>query len=123
MHKPRGDMEGPDQVEVIPSNIRKEKERAMAQSVGVQDGDYVMVREGAVVGPLDSKYRGPYKVMLREKKKLLVEMGASRQWVSVDRLKPWKGAMPATPVQPQGGNPRRPPISCILFCIVLSPSE
>jgi len=100
VHKPPRCMERPSQEEEIPSTIREEKERAKARSVGIQEADYVMVREGAVVGPLDAKYRGPYKVMLREKKKLLVEMGASRQWVSVDRLKPWKGLEPASPVQP-----------------------
>ena len=69
-----------------------------------------MVREGAVVGPLDAKYRGPYKVMLREKKKLLVEMGAWRQWISVDRLKPWKGVTPASPMQPpKRGRPKKSP--------------
>ena len=110
VHKPKEDMERPDQVEVIPSTIREEKERAMAQSVGVQEADYVMVGEGAVVGPLDAKDRGPYKVMLRERKKLLVEMGASRQWISVDRLKPWRGATPASPVQPpKRGRPKKAP--------------
>ena len=79
VHQPRDELEEPDQVERIPSTIRVEKEKTLAQEVGVQHADYVMVREGAVVGPLDSKYRGPYKVMLRDKKKLLLEIGASRQ--------------------------------------------
>jgi len=48
--------------------------------------------------------------MLREKKKLLVEMGASRQWVSVDGLKPWKGKEPASPAQPpKRGRPLKAP--------------
>jgi putative hemolysin len=104
-------LEEPDQVERIPSTIRVEKEKTLAQEVGVQHADYVMVREGAVVGPLDSKYRGPYKVMLRDKKKLLLEIGASRQWISVDRLKPWKGTTPADPVEPpkRGRPPKKSP--------------
>ena len=53
-------MKEPDQVEKIPSTIRVEREKTLAQDVGVQHADYVMVREGAVVGPLYSKYRGPY---------------------------------------------------------------
>jgi len=111
VHPSRDELDEPDQVERIPSTIRVEKEKTLAQEVGVQHADYVMVREGAVVGPLDSKYRGPYKVMLREKKKLLVEIGASRQWISVDRLKPWKGATPADPVEPpkRGRPPKRSP--------------
>ena len=100
VHKPSGGMERPDQAKEIPITIREEKERARACSVGIQEADYVMVREGAVVGLLDAKYRGLYRVMLRESKKLLVEMGASRQWVSVDRLKPWKGTTTASPAQP-----------------------
>ena len=111
VHKPREDMERPDQVEVIPSTVREEKEKALAQDVGVQHAEYLMVRQGAVVGPLDLKYRGPYKVMLRDRKKLLLEIGASRQWISVDRLKPWKGATPADPVEPpkRGRPPKKSP--------------
>ena len=46
------------------------------------------MRVGAVTGPLDAMYHGPYRVMVRERKKLLLEVGATRQWVSIDRLKP-----------------------------------
>ena len=46
------------------------------------------MRVGAVTGLLDATYRGPYCVLVRERKKLLLEIGATRQWVSVDCLKP-----------------------------------
>ena len=66
------------------------------------------VRVGAVTGPLDATYRGPYCVMVRERKKLLLEVGAKRQWVSVDRLKPHTAAAtPAVAQPPPRGRPRK----------------
>ena len=56
--------------------------------MGVQEASHVYVREGAVNGPLDATYRGPYRVLVRERKKLLLDIGATRTWVSVDRQKP-----------------------------------
>ena len=59
---------------------------------------YVLV--GAVTGPLDAMYRGPYRVLIKERKKLLLEVGATWQWVSVDRLKPHTAAVAPAVVQP-----------------------
>ena len=53
---------------------------------------HMYVRVGAVTGLLDATYRGPYCLLVREKKKLLLEIGAMQMWVSVDRLKPHTGA-------------------------------
>ena len=58
------------------------------------------VREGAVIGPLDTMYNSPYCMLMRERKKLLFEIGASRTWVSVDCLKPHVGAKTPAVVQP-----------------------
>ena len=63
----------------------------------------MFVCEGAVIGILDATYCGPYCVLMREQKKLLLEIaqiGASRTWVSVDRLKPHMGAKTPAVVQP-----------------------
>ena len=76
----------------IPSTIKPAKEAEKARVVGVQEASHVYLREGAVIGPLDATYRGPYCVLVRERKKLLLEIGATRTWVSVDRLKPHAGA-------------------------------
>ena len=35
------------------------------------------MREGAIIRPLDARYRSPYGVLVREWKKLLVEIGAT----------------------------------------------
>ena len=43
---------------------------------------------------------GPYRVMVRERKKLLLEVGATRQWVSVDCLKPHMAAAAPAVAQP-----------------------
>ena len=58
------------------------------------------MREGAVIRTLDATYRGPYRVLVRERKKLLLEIGAARTWVSVDRLKPHVGAKSPEAAQP-----------------------
>ena len=70
----------------IPSTVKPAKEAEKEQVVGVQDASHVYMRVGAVTGPLDATYRGPYQVMVTERKKLLLEVGATRQWVSVDHL-------------------------------------
>ena len=66
------------------------------------------VREGVVIGPLDSTYRGPYRVLVRERKKLLLEIGAMQTWVSVDCLKPHAGVKTLETAQPPTrGRPRK----------------
>ena len=77
--------------------------------MGVQEASHVYVREGAVNGPLDATYRGPYRVLVRERKKLLLDIGATRTWVSVDRQKPHTGAAaPAVARPPPRGRLRKP---------------
>ena len=61
--------------------------------MGVQEASHVYVREEAVIGPLDATYRGPYRMLVRERRKLLLEIGATRTWVPVDRLKQHVGKM------------------------------
>ena len=78
------------------------------QEVGVQEASHVYVRVGAVTGLLDATYRGPYRVLLKERKKLLLEVGATRQWVSVDHLKlHTSAAAPAVAQPPPRGRPRK----------------
>ena len=92
----------------IPSTIRVAKENEKKKEVGIQEASHVYVREGAVIGPLDATYRGPYRVLVRELKKLLLETGATQTWVSVDRLKPHTGAVAPTAAQPPPcGQPKK----------------
>ena len=76
--------------------------------MGVQEASHVYMRVGAVTGLLDAMYLGPYPVLVRERKKLLLEIGATRTWVSVDRLKPHVGAKTLEAAQPPTcGRPRK----------------
>ena len=95
----------PEKVE-IPSTIRVAKEKEKKKEVGIQEASHVYVWEGAAIRLLDATYRGPYRVLVREEKKLLLEIGATRTWVSVDWLKPHTGA--ATPAAAQPPPPGRP---------------
>ena len=46
--------------------------------------------------------------LVKEKKKFLLEIGATRTWISVDRLKPHTGtAAPAVAQLPSRGRPRK----------------
>ena len=90
----------------IPSTVKPAKEAEKVQEVGVQEASHVYMRVGAVTSLLDATYRGPYRVLIRERKKLLLEVGATRQWVSVDRLKPHTAAAaPAVAQPPPRGRP------------------
>ena len=68
---------------------RVHEEEGDGSGEGTDSGDpagfsHVYVREGAVVGPLDATYRGPYRVLMKEQKKFLLHGDrASRTWVSV----------------------------------------
>ena len=84
----------------IPSTIRVAKEKEKKKEVGIQEASHVYAQEGEVIGPLDATYRGPYRVLVRERKKLLLEIGATRTWISVDWLKLHTGA--ATPTRASG---------------------
>ena len=92
----------------IPSTVKPAKEVEKVQEVGVQEASNVYVQVGAVTCPLDATYRCPYSVLVRERKKLLLEVGATRQWVSIDRLKPHTAAAaPAVAQPPPRGRPRK----------------
>ena len=59
------------------------------------------VQEGVVIGPLDTTYRGPYCVLVRERKMLLLLLhDSARTWVSVDHLKLHVGAKTPEAAQP-----------------------
>ena len=64
---PRAPQAAPVNVD-IPGTIKTTKEAEKAQVVGVQEASHVYVRKGAVIRPLDAAYRGPYRVLLRERK-------------------------------------------------------
>ena len=104
---PRAPQPPPEKV-VIPSTVKPAREAEKRQEVGVQEASHVYVRVEAVTGPLDATYRGPYHVLIKERKKLLLEVGATRQWVSVDRLKPHTAAAaPAVAQPPPRGRPSK----------------
>ena len=71
----------------IPSTVKPAREAEKAQEVGVQEASHIYVHEGAVTGPLDATYC----LLVKEQKKMLLEIGDERTWVSVDRLKPKRG--------------------------------
>jgi hypothetical protein len=68
---------------------------------------YVYVRRGGTVPALQPLYVGPYRVASRADKTYVLEVGAKRETVSVDRLKPHLGSSDVTPASPPvRGRPR-----------------
>ena len=72
---PRAPQAAPAKVD-IPSMVKPAKEVEKAWDVGIQEASHMYVLEGAVTGPLYATYHGPYCVLMRERKKLLLEIGA-----------------------------------------------
>ena len=62
---PRAPQVAPEKVD-IPSTVKPAKEAEKVQELGVQEASHVYMRVGAVTGPLDAMYRGPYRVLTRE---------------------------------------------------------
>ncbi len=56
---------------------------------------FAYVRKGRTVPPLSPLYSGPYKVLASGPK-----VGEREESVSIDRLKPHRGAAPVQPAQP-----------------------
>ena len=84
--------------------MKPAREAEKLREVGVQEASHVYVRVGAVTGLLDATYR----VLLKERKKMLLAVGATWQWVSIDRLKPHTAAAaPAVAQLPPRGRPSK----------------
>ena len=87
----------------IPLRQRSYAEVAGSRPTLLEDATHVYVRRGAVGGPLENAYSGPYQVIRRERKVLLLQLGQRQEWVSVDGLKPHTGASSVALEPPQPG--------------------
>jgi hypothetical protein len=61
---------------------------------------YVYVRKGGPNTPLSPLYSGPYRVLSSGPKVFKLRVGERTEVVSIDRLKPHRGAAPVQPAQP-----------------------
>ena len=88
------------------------RQRSYAEVVGgriylLEGTMHVYVWRGAVGGPLENSYSGPFQVVRREKKILPLQLGSLQEWVSADQLKPHTGASPVAAEPPRRGRPLR----------------
>ena len=86
------------------------RQRSYAEVAGghnsLLDGaTHVYIRWGAMGGPFSSSYSGPYRILQRGKKVLLLQLGDRLEWVSADRLKPHAGGAPVEALPPKRGRP------------------
>ena len=74
----------------------------------LQEALYVYVRRGGTIPPLAPVYSGPYRMLHAGPKVFILEVGASQQTISVDRLKLHTGQLPVTPAAPtKRGRPKK----------------
>ena len=86
------------------------RQRSYAEVAGshnsLLDGaTHIYIRRGAMGGPFSSSYSGPYRVLLREKKILLLQLGDRQEWVSADRLKRMQAGAPVEALPLKRGRP------------------
>jgi hypothetical protein len=68
---------------------------------------FVYVRKGGTIPPLSLLYSGPYRVLASGPKVFRLQVGEREETVSIDRLKPHRGAAPVQPALPPArGRPR-----------------
>ena len=74
----------------------------------LQEATYVYMRRGGTISPLAPVYSGRYRMLHVGPKVFQLEIGATQQTVSVDRLKPHTGQLPVTPAAPaKRGRPKK----------------
>ena len=74
----------------------------------LQEAKFVYVWRGGTISPLAPVYSGPYCVLHAGPKVFTLEVGATRETVSVDRLKPHTGPLPVIPAVPaKRGRPKK----------------
>ena len=66
----------------------------------LQEAHYVYVRRGGTISPLAPVYSGLYRLLHAGPKVFSLEVGATRESVSIDRLKPHTGPLPVIPALP-----------------------
>jgi hypothetical protein len=68
---------------------------------------FVYVWKGGTIPPLSRLYSGPYRILASGQKVFRLQVGEREETVSIDRLKPHRGAAPVQPAQPPSrGRPR-----------------
>ena len=65
----------------------------------LKDATHVFVRHDAAKPPLTRPYKGPYQVLMRRPKALLLQLDLRKDWVSIDRCKPAYLIDETTPVR------------------------
>ena len=74
----------------------------------LQEAHFVYVRRGGTVPPLSPVYSSPYHVLHAGPKVFRLEVGATRESVSVDRLKQHTSPLPVIPALPaKRGRPKK----------------
>ena len=85
----------------------------------LQQACYVYVRRGRCSPPLAPVYSGPFCLLHAGPKTFTLEVGATCETVSVDRLKPHTSQLPVIPAVPvKQGRPRKTPLASSLLPVL-----
>jgi len=91
---------------VLPASTRTYAE-AVKGLAGTLEADWVYIRKGGALKPLEDKYEGPFRVLSTGPKVVRLLRGDQEETVSRDRVKPHQGG--ATPMAAQPRRRGRPP--------------
>ncbi len=83
-----------------PSRPLSYPQMAAKPAAALLSAAFMYVRKGGAVPPLSPLYSGPYKVLASGPKVFRLQVGGREESVSIDRLKPHRGATPVQPAQP-----------------------
>jgi hypothetical protein len=90
-----------------PSRPLSYTQMAAKPAAALLSAAFVYVRKGGAVTPLSLLYSCPFKVLASGPKVFRLQVGEREESVSIDRLKPHRGAAPVQPAQPPARG--RPP--------------
>ncbi len=97
-----------------PSRSLSYAQMAAKPAAALLSAAFVYVRKGGTIPPLSPLYSGPYRVLASGPKVFRLQVGKREETVSIDRLKPHRGAAPVQPAQP-------PASSWLIFLLILYP--
>ncbi len=91
----------------LPSRPLSYAQMAAKPPAALLSAAFVYVRKGGTIPPLSPLYSGPYRVLASGPKVFRLQVGEREETVSIDHLKPHRGAAPVQPAQPPSrGRPR-----------------
>ena len=72
----------------LPNSVARHGQTSVYVDPQIKKADYVFVRTDSVKRPLQTPYEGPFKVIRKNKKTIVISRNNSHDIISIDRVKP-----------------------------------